>query len=127
MSGIHTDHTLATLRWRYADSPVEYRFLPGPDRSGLIVRLRQRGKARELVVCQQVGELDPKAAGGAIRNAMRRLGADHCIAWPGLGMTITTERVGPTLAMRPLRTTPPWLADTGSRPIFWKPGDIELF
>lgn len=119
---LHTDHSIESLRWRYADSPIEYRFLPGPDASGIIVRLRERGASRELLVAQRCGSIGNEAAGKVVRNAMRNAKADFCIGWAGLGSTLTTERPGPTLALRLLGNS------VGRQPQFdWQPGDIELF
>ena len=116
-----TAHTIETLRWRYGQSPMTYRFLAGPDGSGLIVRLRQRGSAIELVVAQKIGQIENDVAGRAIRNAMARSSADHCIGWKGLGATVSTDRLGPTLALRALSESP------NPAGFEWQPGDIELF
>ena len=116
-----TAHTIESLRWRYAQSPMTYRFLLGPDQSGLIIRLRQRGSATELVVAQRIGNMSNGVAGRAVRNAMARSRADHCVGWKGLGSTIATKRPGPTLALRPLAGTPT------PENFVWQPGDIELF
>ena len=119
---LHTDHSIDSLRWRYVDAPISYRFLPGPDASGIIVRLRQRGRARELVVAQRCGEIGDASAGRAVRNAMRNSKADHCVGWTGLGATFTSAKLGPTLAVRSLSDRVP-----SSAWFNWQPGDIELF
>ncbi len=119
---VETDHGIDSLRWRFHSSPVEYRFLPGPDASGIICRLRQRGSARELVVAQRCGQLDNDQAGRAIRNAMKNTKADYCVGWPGLGSTVTNTRFGPNLALREVSGQ-----FTFADQLTWQPGDIELF
>ncbi len=117
---LETAHSFESLRWRYGSAPMDYRFLVGPDRSGLIVRLRQRGSARELVVAHRIGHLDNHDAGRAIRNAMAQARADHCIGWAGLGGTVSLPTLGPALALRHVNNPPPSSID-------WLPGDIEIF
>lgn len=119
---LHTDHSIDSLRWRYGDAPIDYRFLPGPDGSGMIVRVRTRGASRELLIAQRCGTIDDATAGTAVRNAMRNARADICVGWAGLGGTFATERPGPTLALRT------FAASVSQQPqFFWQPGDIELF
>ena len=118
---LNTAHTLRTLRWRYGSAPMEYRFLPGPDKSGLIVRLRRRGAARELVVAERIGDLSNEKAGRSIRNVMRRVRADHAVGFGGLGGTVATDRPGPRLAIRAIERSP-----TRSD-ISFQVGDIEVF
>lgn len=118
---LSTDHDLETLRWRYAGGPIEYRFLPGLKQSGLVVRLRQRGEARELVVAATLGEPDERSHKLAIRDAMTRLRADHFIGGAGTPGTITAGRVGPTLALRPIHS------EADASMFRWELGDIEVF
>ncbi len=120
-AGYTTAHSIESLRWRYAQAPMTYRFLAGPDGGGLIVRLRRRGAASELVVVDRIGPIDDAVAGRAVRNAMARTRATHCVGWKGLGGTISTRRLGPTLALRSLAEDPT------AEDFCWLPGDIELF
>ena len=117
-----TDHSLETLLWRYADGPVDYRALPMSDSAGAIVRLRQRGRTRELLVAEQIGEVDERTERRALFQAMDDVGADHLIGAARTPGTITTSRVGPELTLREVSTYHPEPADLG-----WSPGDVELF
>lgn len=119
--GMRTDHDVDTLRWRYAEGPVDYRWLPTQPGRGCIVRLRQRGPSRELVIAQHVGEPGDDTAWSAVRGAMREVDADYCLAPPGFGATRRVRRVGPTLTLREVCTSP------SADDFAWTPGDIELF
>ncbi len=119
--GLRTDHTIDTLRWRYASGPVDYRFVRTSTNGGLIVRLRQRGNVRELVLAQTVGTVANKQIWSHAKNAMDAVEADVCIAPSGIKRLLKTSRVGPTLALRPLHN--PLTDDTFD----WSPGDVELF
>lgn len=115
-----TDHDAESLAWRYADGPISYRWLPVAD-GGLIVRVRARGAARELVVAQPVGELAPSALRSELRRALHDTQSDYCIAPRGFPSTIAGGMFGPTLTMRTCAAEP-----TPARH-HWVPGDIELF
>lgn len=118
---LRTDHDVASLQWRFRDGPLDYRWLPGPRRSGVVVRLRQRLEARELVVAAALGDGEPRSQRRAIRSAMKRLDADYCIGAPGTPGTVPVRRLGPTLALRSV-TNSPSAADLGL-----DLGDIEVF
>lgn len=120
-SGLRTDHTVDTLRWRYSAGPIGYRFLRTGAASGIIVRLRKRGAIRELVVAQVLGLVDPRETGRHIRNAMQAVEADVCVAPPGLPKMLSVRRLSPTLALRPLGEP------VDGSDFEWSPGDIELF
>jgi GNAT superfamily N-acetyltransferase len=82
---LHTPRTAAYLRWRYGDGPLPYHVLQERD-ALLVVRLRARGRLREVVLCEAV------AAPGASRTLVRMLGrlphearADHVVAHMGSG------------------------------------------
>ena len=123
-SGHHwrTDHTLDTLRWRYTLGPVEYRALPMGDAAGAIVRVRRRGHARELLVAERIGTVDPDLELSVYRDAMRLTKCTHLIAEARTPGTFTTSRVGPDLTMREVTSFTPSADD-----ISWAPGDLELF
>lgn len=115
-----TDHDAETLAWRYADGPITYRWLPVAG-GGVVVRVRSRGLARELVVAEQVGTVDPSDARSSLRHALHNTKSDYCIAPKGFASTIAAGIFGPTLAMRACASEPtPNLHR-------WVPGDIELF
>lgn len=116
-----TAHSDETLRWRFSAGPVSYRFLPGPVDTGLIVRLRQRGSSRELVLAQRIGSMTNKDAARILRRAMKDVSADHCITPAGFPRTVVVPKLGPTLALRTVTDAPN--ADNFS----WQPGDVELF
>ena len=123
-SGPATLRTQAYLCWRYGLADLGYRtFAPGADSAeGLLVgRVRTRGAASELAVCDL---LTPSraAARAALGVALRRTGADYAI---GLGASrcagmAPLPRQGPVLTWRSLSPTsrPP-----GSLSL----GDVELF
>ncbi len=115
-----TDHDLDSLAWRYGVGPITYRWLPtGPD-SALIVRVRSRGQARELVVADQVGPISASTK-SALASAIRSSESDYCIAAKGFPSTVASGTFGPTLTMRECASTP----DPSDH--YWLPGDIELF
>lgn len=118
---LRTAHTIETLRWRFAQGPITYRWLPVDEDTSCIVRLRQRGPSRELVIAHIVGDPTRRDLGTSIRRAMREVGADYCLTPANVRSTITSSRFGPTLALRPVTQNP-------ARDDFvWEPGDIELF
>ena len=118
---LRTDHTLETLLWRYSAGPVEYRFVPGPNTSGAVVRVRQRGPSRELVVAELLGTPSLDDARTIVRDTLAETHADYCICTAGLPRTISIERLGPKLAIREVTDAPKPDA------MHWQPGDIELF
>lgn len=120
-TGLTTDHTIETLRWRYAAGPVTYRFLRATAAGGVVVRLRQRGDVRELVVAQVLGEVSRRDVARHVRNAMDAVEADLCVSPSGIGKTVAVKALGPTLALRRVHH------DVSGADFAWSPGDIELF
>lgn len=118
---LRTDHTLETLLWRYSSGPIEYRFVPGPHTTGAVVRLRQRGPSRELVVAELLGTPSIDDARTIVRDTLAETDADYCICTAGVRRTISIERLGPKLAIREITRAPK--PDS----LHWQPGDIELF
>lgn len=120
-SALRTDHSPETLRWRFADGPISYRWLSTGVDTGVIVRLRARGASRELVVAYHTGGRPTRDMWELVHAAMRQVRADYCLAPAGFGRTRTLSTLGPTLTLRKVITTP--------RPgdFLWQPGDIELF
>ena len=117
-----TDHDRATLAWRFVDGPVSYRALPMGDSGGAIVRVRQRGLARELLVAEQIGDVPERLERQVLWQAMDDVDADHLIRASRTPGTISTDRVGPGLTMRQVAVFHPDPADMA-----WAPGDLELF
>ena len=117
-----TAHTLESLMWRYASGPVRYRALPMSGTTGAIVRVRERGQTRELVVAEQIGEVDEGTERDVLLSAMRQTDADHLIGAANTAGTMATNRVGPGLTMREVAVYSPAAADMA-----WAPGDLELF
>ncbi len=133
-SGIRTDVSPDYLRWRYSFGPLGYRALPLGDRldDGLVVfRVRRRGTATELTVCDIVA---PSGApvGRAIGHLLRRSGADYAIRTIGSGLVdpasaltgfVPVPQLGPILTWRPItRPTVPGIGD-----LALTLGDVELF
>jgi GNAT superfamily N-acetyltransferase len=117
-----TDHDLQTLLWRYAQGPVTYRALPMSGTAGAIVRVRERGQARELLVAEQIGQVDEETERSVLQSAMRQSDAHHLIGAATTAGTVATNRVGPNLTMREVSVFSPEASDMA-----WAPGDIELF
>ncbi len=119
-----TVRSLAYLRWRYGLADLRYRVFSGShdvSRGFVVGRLRRRGPALELAVCDLFA---PDTPGGrlAVTAALRETGADYAI---GLGRSRTRgslplPRQGPLLTWRPL-------LDGSQPPTVLGLGDIELF
>lgn len=118
---LRTDHTVETMLWRYTQGPIEYRFVPGPNTTGAIVRLRQRGASRELLVAELLGTPSAEDQRDVIGDALGQTNADYYITAAGVRRTASVSRLGPKLAMRELTITP------DIETLAWQPGDIELF
>jgi GNAT superfamily N-acetyltransferase len=123
-AGTATPRTAGYLRWRYGLADLGYRVFPaGRDwRDGLVVgRVRNRGSASELAVCDLLTP-DRRSARAAVRRALRTTGADYAV---GLGTSrvpgmAPLPRQGPILTWRPV--------SAGSRPPdLLGLGDVELF
>jgi hypothetical protein len=120
------------LAWRYASEPIDYRALvarDGLDAGLVLFRVRRRGGARELAVCDVIVAGDDA---GLRRDLLRRLArvadADYLIAGESSTAARTgfvrVPRLGPILTSRvpPDQGVPPPLGEWGLRL-----GDIELF
>ena len=118
---LRTDHTIDTLLWRYDQGPVDYRVVAGPNTTGAVVRLRQRGPSRELVIAELLGTPSLDDARTIVGDTLSATGADYCISTADVRRTISVERLGPKLAIREIQHRP--TADS----LHWQPGDIELF
>ncbi len=123
-AALATPRTMAYLRWRYGLADLGYRaFAAGRDPAeGLVIgRVRQRGSASELAVCELLTPTR-RAAHAAVRGALRTTGADYAI---GLGRSrvpgmVPLPRQGPILTWRQL-------SPDGRPPDALALGDVELF
>ena len=118
---LSTDHRLDSLRWRYAGGPLRYRVVEVDNSGSLVVRVRQRGPIRELVVADVLGTPAPSACAARLRAAQRQVEADLVIAPDGTPATKRLARVGPTLALRVLNRP------VSANHFAFSPGDIEIF
>ena len=129
MAVSNTDRRLVTAtseafaRWRYGLAPLHYRVID--DGVGaVVVRLRRRGPATELVVAERLG--DPRRADRLAAEAMAEVGASHALR---LGPPDIRTGFLPLPGGGPLLT---WrgAADAGPPPLpNWRLQlrDIELF
>ena len=116
-----TDHSVSSLMWRYGAGPVNYRWIPGPEGSGIFARARRRGMAIELLIAEVVGNADRASQLTSMKLAIAKSGADIGVAPPLFPGTIAITRLGPRLAMRRVTSEPE--PDDHQ----WQPGDLELF
>lgn len=131
--GLTTRRSPEFLGWRYAAGPLRYRaFLAGtrPDEGFALFRVRRRGAARELTLCDVVvpsgSPVSRTELVGRLRRAARGAGVDYLIAAERRPLTRWSVRLpgqGPRLTWRPLcRQVAPRLGS-------WELclGDLELF
>ncbi len=117
--------TADRLAWRYSLPELGYRVLDHRDTS-VVFRLRRRGAAMELVVCNAIGDQSPRAIDRAIGAAVSATGASYGLRLgpPALARgVVPLPGGGPILTWRGLGSDAmPSLAD-------WDltMGDIELF
>lgn len=119
---VTSDTTADFVRWRYSLGPVTYRALAEAG-SGLIVRVRQRGRAREFVVAHSWGT--EVVLSKLLTHALHESGASYALATagvPGKSAMLPIPAVGPHLAVRALASAPPRMRDFGL-----SLGDVELF
>lgn len=129
-AGVLTTHRdAAHLRWRYAGLPaLGYRVIGlsrDPVEGVAVVRVRQRGRAREATVAELAAPSALEAA-RLIGVVLRQTRADYALALPaagvGSGGGVPVPRLGPLLVARQISTTPPpreqWRLSLG---------DVELF
>jgi hypothetical protein len=115
------------LAWRYGFAPLGYRIVTHPagiDRGFAVYRVRRRGTARELSVCELVTRPGDRSSARTVLRQARRSVDNDFVA--GLGATpslVTLPGRGPVLTARTVTSDPP--LDVGS----WRLalGDIELF
>ena len=117
------------LRWRYGTELLGYRAVVAPAgvRDGLaLVRVRQRGRARELVIAALLVPGGDVASRRALVRRVRheaRTDADYALAAGAVPGFIPANAGGPELTTRSLRVTAPTSVDEFD----FAMGDIELF
>jgi hypothetical protein len=117
-----SDTNSDVARWRYSQGPVKYRALSEAG-SGLIVRVRQRGRAREFVVAHSWGT--EVILSKLLKQALDDSRASYALATagvPGKSAMLPIPAVGPHLAVRALASAAPRMGDFGL-----SLGDVELF
>lgn len=125
--GVRTERTTAYLAWRYGYGPLGYRATTHPEgahRGFAITRLRRRGSARELSVCELVTSPgDDGAARATLRVAARESSPDFLAGLGDVPGMVRLRGRGPVLTARAVSTSPP------SDLALWQLGlgDIELF
>jgi GNAT superfamily N-acetyltransferase len=129
-AGYATRRSPDYLAWRYGFDPLRYRaILAGSSvEDGLVIfRVRQRGSAREAVLCDLLVPEDRRRIGAHLaRKVVQATGADYAlrVGGPVLGAGfVPLPRQGPILTWRTLADAPPpALSD-------WQltMGDVELF
>ena len=120
------------LSWRYASHPIDYRAFIGRGgvRSGLaIFRVRRRGPARELVICDVlVAEDDARLRLDLLRRLAGAADADYLIVSDGRLVSrpgfVRLPGQGPILTSRPLGGTDRLPSLPGLALCL---GDVELF
>lgn len=118
-----TDRTSDFLAWRYGGcESVASRALP-VGKGAVVVRFRRRGGAQECTVGDIIGEVDPAAAGRAVRSAMREAGADYAIATAGTPLRGMVAAPG----LGPLQTRRAVSGDASRLPLALALGDVEMF
>lgn len=113
-SGLRTNHTAASLRWRFSIPMLAYRAVV--TRRGLadgvaILRIRSRGHAREAALCEVIAPDDASSARRALVRAVKRqvdadyllrIGRDRdgLLPLPGQGPIVTWRSVAEQSAPR---------------------------
>jgi GNAT superfamily N-acetyltransferase len=128
--GVHTRRTPAFLAWRYGFEPLRYRVMLSGTRveDGLVIfRVRQRGQATEVVLCDLLVPAGGRNAVAKLAHtALRESGADYAlrIGGPLVGSGfVRLPRQGPILTWRDVCETQQPSLDDWSLTM----GDVELF
>lgn len=124
-SQLQTRLSPSVLRWRYGGQLLTYRAVSTSDGIG-IFRIRQRGGARELAIALALSRTGRGGERRLARSMLRaaRGHADYAIAIGRRPMPtfVPVPKAGPTLAFRPLGSTPTTTIDDWALTL----GDIEL-
>lgn len=119
---VTTDATAGFFTWRYAGGPVAYRAFTEAG-SGIVVRLRGRGSARELVLASSWGT--EVVVAKLIKEALAASHASYAVSTagqPGHSAMLPLPNLGPHLTVRRLASEPPRMEELGLHL-----GDVELF
>lgn len=119
---LSTDTSAAFFHWRYASGPVAYRALSDSG-AGLVIRLRNRGRAKELVVAHSWGT--EVVVARLLKEALRASRASYAVGTahaPGHSIMVPLPPIGPHLTVRALASPAPSMAEFGLLL-----GDVELF
>lgn len=126
-----TDTSVEFLRWRYGFGPLGYRVLrygSSISEGFVAFRVRKRGKASELAICDVVvpGD-DPSIRRRLIRDVVDIADADYCVQIPSLGQRSRMAKWVPSLG--PMLTWRALASDNQPSLAKWKLtlADIELF
>lgn len=118
-----TDRSPELVRWSYAGFPaVSSRALPA-GQGAVIARFRRRGDATECAIADVRGEVDPRSAARAVRDATRRVGSDYDVA----GRSTPVDRMAPARRLGPLQTRSDLQDSTSQSSLVLALGDVELF
>ncbi len=128
VSSLRTRHTAKSLEWRYGSDLLSYRIVTGAAgiEDGIaVVRVRQRGDAREAALCEVIAPNDDARARKALVKAVtKKVDADYVLK---LGASrdglLPLPKQGPILTWRGVTETDMPALDKWLLTL----GDIELF
>lgn len=118
-----TEHSAGFLRWRYGGCPGVASRQVRAGGGTAVLRFRQRGSAVECTVADVLGTTDGRAAGAAVRRAMRLGGADYAIA----AATTPVDGMIPVRRLGPIQTRRDVASKASPLPLALTLGDVELF
>lgn len=119
---LSTDGSAAFFHWRYASGPVAYRAVSDSG-AGLVIRLRNRGKARELVIAHSWGT--EVVVARLLKEALQASRASYAVGTthaPGHSIMVPLPPIGPHLTVRSLASPAPSMNEFALLL-----GDVELF
>lgn len=119
---LSTDTSPTFFHWRYQSGPVAYRALSDSG-GGLVIRLRNRGRARELVIAHSWGT--EVVVARLLKEALRASRASYAVGTahaPGHSIMVPLPPIGPHLTVRSLASPAPSMNEFGLLL-----GDVELF
>ena len=124
-AGLSTRRSTAYLHWRYGLPELQYRVLTAgqaPEDGLVVVRVRKRVAARELVVCEVLAR-DARRGRATVVRAISRSSADYAVALRPTAGLVPLPGQGPLLTCLPLQGQGVPALDR------WKLtlGDVELF
>lgn len=134
-TGLRTRRSAEYLAWRYGHDRLGYQVSVAPRgvRDGIAVyRVRARGAAREVVLCEVLTRPGDRSIAKTLVRAAQRAGAGDYLLGAGRSLPgfLPLPRRGPILTHRGLQPEPAAVAHTAAPPLDqWDLtlGDIELF